>query len=434
MIPAVSDSYTYFHGVLLSLIAGGLVGLVRQWADQHEKPVIEPTAGLRTFALWSLIGYLVAIVAGEPNSPLFVTSFATLAAVLIVFAWKRAEEDRNGLGATSVAAALITYLAGALVAWEGIMEAMAVVAGTMILLGSKRFIHAWTERLTGEDIFLFLQFVAVSALILPLLPDRGFGPLNALNPHEIWLVVVLISGMGFVGYVMVRWMGAKRGLLLTSVAGGLASSTATTLAFSRSSRQTPELAPAFSIGIVLASALMLLRVWVVILALNQELGMVLVVPFIVMVLPALLVLGWEYVRERKETFAIESPRLRNPLSLSIAIKFGLIYAVVAVLVRVSQEYGGVNSFYPLAFVSGLTQMDAIALSLANEHGAGGLSLTLAGRGVIVGAIANTLFKYLWALFAGHSRGRFALSAGMIPMAAAGVGAFVLVELSVQWLS
>ncbi len=427
----MSDGNTYFHGVLLSLALGALVGLVRQWADQHEKPEAEPAAGLRTYALWSLIGYIVAILSPDPGGALFVTAFGALTAVLIVLAWRRYGEDRSGMGATSIAAALITFLAGALVAWKGIVEATSVVAGTMILIGSKSYIHRWTERLTREDIFLFLQFVAVSALILPVLPNEGYGPLGALNPFKIWLVVVLISGMGFVGYAMVRWVGTQRGLLLTSIAGGLASSTATTLAFSRSSRHSPELAPALGIGIVVASVFMVARVWVLILALNPILATAVALPFCVMILPATVHLAWRHFRRRGEAPAVETPALRNPLSLRIAIKFALIYALVALLVRISQEYGGPGSFYPLAFISGLTQMDAIALSLANEFGANRIPLALAAQGVVIGVVANTLFKYGWALVAGDKRLRWPLTLGMVPMAAAGCFGIWLVDWGIR---
>jgi uncharacterized membrane protein (DUF4010 family) len=425
-MPLALDSQQFYHGVLLSLALGGAVGLVRQWADQHESPQAEPSAGLRTFALWALLGFVLATIGGAPASAPFVAGLVLFVLSAVAMAWRPADAKEHPLGATSLAAGVLTFLAGALAAWDELRPAMAVAAGTMVLLAAKPFVHRWTERLTSEDVYLFLQFVVISVLILPVLPDRGFGPLEAFNPYKTWLMVVLISGLGFVGYVMVRWVGAKRGLLLTGVAGGLASSTATTLAFSRASKVTPELAAPLAMGILLASTIMLGRVWVIILALDRVLAMALILPLAVMAIPTAVFLGWVFWRGKANEASVETFAVSNPLSLRVAVKFALLYALIVLLVKLSQAHGSEGSFFPIAFLSGLTDMDAIALSVTNEHSAGGLLTNLAARGILVGAIANTLFKLGFALALGHRALRLSLSVGMLPMALAGAAGLALV--------
>lgn len=425
-MPIPIDLAHFYHSVLMSLALGGAVGLVRQWSDQHERPQEEPSAGLRTYALWALLGDVLAVLGGRPADPLFIGGFVAFGAVLVSLHWKPSGQGEHALGATSISAGLITFLAGAMVGWGAFRPAMAIIAGTMTLLAAKPLAHQWTERLTREDINLFLQFVIVSVLVLPVLPDQGYGPLEAFNPYKTWLMVVLISGLGFGGYVAVRLVGARKGILLTGVAGGLASSTATTLAFSRTSRATPEMASPLAVGILLASTIMLARVWLILLALAPELAQRLVLPLLVMGLPTALFLGGVFWRGRKTGADVDAPSLSNPLSLRVAVKFALIYAAIVFLVKLSQAYGSDASFYPLAFLSGLTDMDAIALSLANEHQSGSLAVELAARGVLLGAVANTLFKFGLAVSIGHPQLRRSLAWGMIPMALAGAAGLALV--------
>lgn len=417
----------FFHGVLLSLALGSVVGLVRQWSDQQDTRGGEATAGLRTFALWALLGFVFAILGESPESPFYIAGFIVFSLSLMAIAWRVGAIDWHALGATSVAAGTLTFLSGSILGWGFLRPAMALVAGTSVILAIKPFAHRWTEKLTAEDIYLLLQFVAVSVLILPVLPDVGYGPLEAFNPYKTWLMVVLISGLGFVGYVAVRWVGANRGLLLTGVAGGLASSTATTLAFSRASRNAPQLAEPLAMGIVLASTIMVGRVWLIIVALDRSLAFALAVPLCAMALPSVAVLIWFFGRNRtRGELDLDAPFLKNPLSLRMAIKFALIYAVIVLLVKLSQAYGSEGSFYPLAFLSGLTDMDAIALSLANEHLNADLWLNLAARGIVLGAIANTLFKLSLVLFLGHSSLRRSVALGMVPMILGGAVGMALV--------
>jgi uncharacterized membrane protein (DUF4010 family) len=416
----------FMHTLVVSVSVGALIGLIRQWSDLHEDKPHEAGAGLRTYALWSLVGFLSAYIHETHAAYFFPVSFATFGVFLIAANLLEKPEHR-ALGMTSYAAAILTFLVGALIFWQMFQAAIAIAVVIGIVVASKPFIHRWTNRLTNEDILSLLQFAAVTGLVLPLVPDRGFGPLDAFNPYNIWLMVVLISGLGFVGYLAVRLLGTRAGITVTGLAGGLASSTATTLALTRNSRDTPEIAHTLAIGIIIANTVMLGRVTVIILALNQGLFRVLLPAMVIMALPTTLFLLWRLLPVRRREEEVDIPTLSNPLSLKLAVKFALLYAVIVFLLKAVQEWGGGAGFYPVAFLSGLTDMDAIALSLTNEEANGSIATRLAVQGIVIGAIANTVFKTGFACVMGDPRIRKPLLTGMLPMLAAGIAGFFLIE-------
>jgi uncharacterized membrane protein (DUF4010 family) len=270
--------------------------------------------------------------------------------------------------------------------------AILVAAMTMVVLGSKQPIHSWARELTAQDIRGTLQFAAISGVILPLVPNQAMGPFDAFNPFSTWLMVVLISGLGFAGYVAIRLMGTRAGILLTGVFGGLASSTASTLAFSRRSREQPGLDAHYSLAVVAACTVMLPRVLLVVGLVNRELVPPLVAPFVLLALPGVTYTAWVWLRSRPTAREGDTPTLGNPLGLRTAIKFALIYAVITFLVRAFREQGWTEGLLPLSFVSGLTDLDAIALSLAADTAADVATPGLAATAIVLAAIANTLLK------------------------------------------
>lgn len=413
------------HSLVVSVSVGALIGLIRQWSDVHENKPAENSAGLRTFSLWSLLGFLSAYIHEVHVQFFFPVSFATFG-IFLIAANSIDRDEHKGIGLTSYAAAVLTFLVGSLIFWQHFQAAIAIAVTIGILLTSKPFIHQWTRNLTNEDILSLLQFLAVTGLILPLVPDKGYGPLNAFNPYNIWLMVVLISGLGFIGYVAVRLLGTRAGITVTGFAGGLASSTATTLALTRNSRDTPEISHTLAIGIMIANTIMLGRIAVIILALNQSLFRVLLVPIVVMALPTTFYLVWRLFFHKGGKDEINIPELKNPLSLKLAIKFALLYGVIVFLLKAVSEWGGGAGFYPVAFLSGLTDMDAIALSLTNEAAAGSVGNLIAARGILLGGIANTLFKTILAVWLGDRQLRKPILYGMIPMILAGsIGIFLV---------
>jgi uncharacterized membrane protein (DUF4010 family) len=273
----------------------------------------------------------------------------------------------------------------------------------MVLLGIKQTLHAWTRAFKFEDIRATLQFVAITGVILPLVPNRSFGPYDAFNPYSTWLLVVLISGLGFAGYLAMRLLGARAGILVTSLFGGLASSTATTLAFSRRSKDEPALSEHYAMAVVTACSVMLPRVIITTSVLSPALGLTLIAPFALMAVPAVVYGTWLWFARRPGTSVVDTPSLTNPLSLKTAVKFALLYAGIGFLVKAATQLDLLHdALLPLSFVSGLTDMDAISLSMAGSQNTGSVPLVLAAKAVIVAAIANSLLKAGFAAVLGSS--------------------------------
>lgn len=385
--------------IIVSACLGALVGLIRQWSDQTSPAGEVDLGGVRTYTFWAMLGAVAAFL-GETHAPALLAVVVGLVGLQQLASLFRLPPSRQP-GGTTFASALLTILAGALVYWGYRQAAVLVAATTMVMIGMKQTLHAWTRAFKLEDIRATLQFVAITGVILPLVPDRNFGPFEAFNPFSTWLMVVLISGLGFVGYIAMRLLGARAGILLTSVFGGIASSTATTLAFSRRSREDSGLSADYALAVVTACSVMLPRILVVVGVLTPALATKLVVPFALMLVPALLYGTWRLLTRREAAGLVEAPTLTNPLSLVTAIKFALVYALIAFLVKAAMSLDLMQSgLLPLSFVSGLTDMDAIALSMAGAQAAGQLPLDLATKAVIVGGVGNTVLKAGFAISLG----------------------------------
>ncbi len=403
--------------IIVSAGLGALIGLIRQWGEQADRETGD-FAGVRTHTFWAVIGCLAAF-ATEVHTP-----YAFALVLLVVPAHLIAQtinpRDRADPGPTSLAGALLTIFCGALVFWDEMKSAILVAATTMVLLGLKQPIHAWTQAMNAKDVRATLQFAAISGVILPLVPNRDMGPYAAFNPFSTWLMVVLISGLGFAGYVAMRLVGPRAGILLTGVLGGLASSTASTLAFSRRSREDVKLADHYALAVVAACTVMLPRVVAATGLVNRDFAQTLIVPFALMALPGVGYAAWVWLRRHPARHAGDTPDLGNPLSLSTAIKFAALYAGIAFAVKAIRAEGWTEGLMPLAFVSGLTDMDAISLSMASEPAGEKTATGLATRAVVLAAMSNTLLKAGMALTLGSPGLRWRV--GIVLGATALVGA------------
>jgi len=379
------------HALLVSASLGALIGLVRQWEYEHDHPGETAKAGLRTFTAWSLLGCASGLLAQE-SAP--VTLAVALGAFMLVLgAVYVADGEKETLGLTTFSIGLVTFALGALAAY-GMFEAAAVLGvGAMLIFGSKQWSHSWTRRWKAADLGILLQFAAITGIVLPLAPNEDLGPYSAFNPYNIWLMVVLVACLGFLGYLAVRWLGERAGMMVTGLAGGLASSTATTLALSRQSRDTPQLENGLALAVVLACTVMLARVAVMLALICPAVAQAALGPFALMALPGVGWALWQWRRSRAaQAGIVDTPVLANPLSLTLAIKFGVLYALVRFLVKLAS--GNLNPawVYAVSFISGLTDMDAIAISSAQAVAAGALEVDVAMNCIIIGALSNTLVK------------------------------------------
>lgn len=376
--------------LLLSACLGALIGLIRQWEVQQESQPEAEFAGLRTFTLVAMLG-CVSAFASDRHAPIaFAVALGVLGLLLAIAQFAR-PGDRPA-GYTTPGAAIVTFFIGALVYWSERQAAVLLAAATMILIGLKQPIHQWTRRFTAQDVRSVLQFAAITGVILPLVPNRAFGPFDAFNPWSTWMMVILISGLGFLGYLLARLLGSQAGITLTGLVGGLASSTATTLAFSRRSRDDPASSADCTLAIVLACNVMLARVLVIVAAISPALAGDLWLPLAMMAIPGIAFGARTWLARRAPADAFNAPPVSNPLHLSTAIQFALLYALVKFLVKAATDLQFTQAMLLISAIAGLTDVDAITLSMSGGFRDGSLAPSLATTAIVVACISNTLVK------------------------------------------
>jgi uncharacterized membrane protein (DUF4010 family) len=386
-----------------ALAVGLLVGLQREYAksedsrrkqDEGDVGARDLFAGVRTFALIGLSGALAAHASGALESAL------VFAAALVVFGGFLAVAYLGGIrageiGMTTEAAAFVVFLAGALCVWGHLALAAAVAVATTALLALKPFSKRLVTEIDREDVAATLKFAALAALVLPVLPRAPLGPppFDAVTPFKVGLMAVFISGLSFVGYVLIQLVGARRGVGLTGVLGGIVSSTAVTLTLAERSRgaEGGALGRALALGILLAWAIMFGRVLVEIGVVNPALLRVAWLPIAAGGAAGLAWAGVLYLRGRPERGEEEPAKFSNPFELKTALQFALLYGVILVVARAAAMYFGEVGVYVSAVASGGADVDAITLSLA-ELSRGGLDADTATRAIVLAAVSNTLVK------------------------------------------
>ena len=410
------------QSLLLSGCLGALIGLERQWDEQFHNPKGRVPAGVRTFTLWALTGTLCAHFSKEFHAFVFGAGLFGIMIFMAVFLTSRARQQRNGTGFTTAAVAVLTYLLGGLVYIEEEKTAVVIAIAVIILLAGKPYLHSVSRKFSEEDVRMALQFAAVTGIVLPLVPNESFGPYGAFNPRSIWLMVVLVSSVGFIGYLAVRIAGAKLGIALTGLLGGLASSTATTLAMSRSSRSQPEYSSDYSLAIILACTVMLWRVLVLIAVFSVPLAWGLVPSMLLMSLPGIAFAVFHLLSKRPgESVTHTQGSYKNPLSLKVAIQFALLYALIVFAVKATGQSFGDAGVYVVSFLSGLTDLDAIALTLSQTAAAGTTPIPAAAAGIVIAGCANSLLKAGLALSLGSPELRMRVAVVLGATVAIGAG-------------
>ncbi len=388
-----------------ALLIGALIGLEREFVQQRSGE--QEFGGIRTFALMSLLGAVAAYLTQQFGFLIFLGVYLGLILLLwmsnLASALKGEEE-----GITTEVAALLVPLLGALMIWDRPAVSAALGVITALILALKPGLHDLARRMSPQDLRATLEFALITAVILPLLPNRGFGPFGVLNPFQIWLLVVFVSGIGFLGYVLMKVFGAHRGIGMTGLLGGLVSSTATTISLASRSKVTGALSKVLLLGILLASSMMYPRVMVEVAVVNPALLGKVALPLIMMLGAGLVFVYqlWRQTRlERKSELA--PVKVSNPLRLQAAISFGLIFAVVLVAVRAANEYFGSAGVYVASLLSGLTDVDSITLSAADLAAQGGLEPQVAANAIILATVVNTIAKGVMTVSVGSRRLRVA---------------------------
>lgn len=373
-------------GVALGL--GMLIGFERS-RTQGDKGTF---AGVRTFSLVSLFG-AIAVYAGQLAGLPWLVGLVFLAVLALVVTSYYVTSQRGEIGTTTEVSVLITFFVGALCAWGEVGIAGALAVLVMLLLALKGWLHKLASRIETSDVEATLKFAIITLIILPLVPDTNYGPegLEVINPYKTWLMVVLIAGLNFVGYIAVKVVGREQGYGLTGLLGGLVSSTAVTLSFSQRSRTEPGLSPVLILAILLAWTVMFFRVVVEVAVVNFALAKTLTMGMVIMGVVSLLISFYLWRRERSQEKA-EVETGHNPFELGDAIKFGLLFAVVLFVAKAAQVYFGDTGLYVAGALAGLTDVDAIALSMADLAKQDPSTASAAARTVVIAVISNTMVK------------------------------------------
>lgn len=392
------EHYEPYISLGLALLAGLLVGLEREQSRPTEEDDTGFFGGIRTYPIIALVGAMGALLHKDVGPvPLLVGGLGVV--VLTAISYFR-DSSRGRFGITSEATALLTFLLGAFSVAEGVIASIqtrvfvvaSVAVASTLLLSARTQLRSLTAKLSKEDVLATLKFMVVAIVVLPLLPNEDLGPYGALNPFRIGVMVTMIAGVNFVGYVAIRWLGAGRGMLLTGAVGGFASSTAVTLAASSRAKETPELAPLSALSVIIASTVMFVRLLALLWITSAELGRSLAVPMLVMAAVSAAFVVFFYLRERKTKHGSGEVKLSNPFELLSALKFGAFFVVVLVASRWAQQQFGSAGSYVTGALAGLTDVDAISLSMANQMKNGTVELPVADLTVVIATAANTVVK------------------------------------------
>jgi uncharacterized membrane protein (DUF4010 family) len=380
-------------GLASALIIGALVGIERERSKALSGNV--GIGGVRTFILFALTGAVASWLSRELGSPwIFVAALGAVGALAVAGYVVQARVKPNAVGLTTEMAAIgVCLLGGACTAGYNEM-ALAVGIAVSAVLAYKESMHGLVAKLGPDDISAGVKLLAATFIVLPLLPTTAVDPWGVLEPRLLWTLVILIAALSLVGYVATRALGPQRGTALTGLSGGLVSSTAVTLAFAKQSREEGgKTDDALAGGLLLAWAVMGVRILVIAAVLFAPLVRPLVLPFGAMTVVTLGAAALFLRRAHaQEPAAAGEVVLKNPFSLTSAAKFGLLFVVVLVVVAGVERYFPGQGYYIVAALAGLTDVDAITLSMAGLARGGGVDLATAAAALVVAALANTLVK------------------------------------------
>jgi len=386
-----------FQNIIIAIALGLLVGLQREMHLFYENRQ-KDFGGARTFALISLSGYLSSWL---NHSVSFFLPLATLVLGAFLISAYILNRTPSETGMTTEFSAFVIFLTGALLAYERAMLAVFITMSILFVLNLKEKIQTYEKVIAKQELSAAILFLTMSFVILPLVPNTTFDPWGYFNVYQIWLMVVLVAGISFLGYIAVRIVGIKHGIGLMGLLGGIVSSTAVTLSLSRRAHENVMLTKNLAISICLACSIMLLRLLIEVYIIYPTLAMRMILPTMIASGVGYLFLGYLYLTARKETI-IQNTTFTNPFRLSEALLLGLLFGVVIALIKFSNASFGDSGVYIVSFISGLADTDAIALSLA-ALAQNNLAHETALQALILAMVANSIVKFTVTLFLGSLR-------------------------------
>ncbi len=386
-----ADLAELFKVFAVSLVLGAFIGLERERAEMRP-------LGIRSFTLIAGVGTITAVVAEETGTVwIMPAAFLVLGALLVIGHLGYVEEGRRGL--TTELAAMMTFGLGIMV-YTGPMElAVALGVVTAAILHFKPQLHALAEEAGEKDIFAMVQFGLVAFVVLPVLPNQAYGPFDVLNPYNIWLMVVLISGINLVGYVSYKLIGRRYGGALSGLLGGLVSSTATTFSFSRRAGDDSAFSYPAALAIILATAVTVPRMAVEIGVVNQQFLADAWLPLLIVFAASLAPFVYYWFSSEQGSEA-EAPEVKNPVQIGAALLFGVLYGAITLALTAAEHHYGQAGTYTISALSGLTDVDAITLSTARLVGKGRMAAAQGVDAIVIAYLSNLVLKGALAAFVG----------------------------------
>ncbi len=376
---------SYILGVLICLGIGLIIGLEREYDKLKEEKGV---GGIRTFPIVAILGFAIGNLV-DFFTPWFLIMSLFAFILFLAFHNFSKKQEVFGQGLTTNLALIATFVLGIMVSVEYYRDAVATAVIIVTLLSLKTKFRSVISNITSEELFAFIKFSIVSLLILPFLPNTAYGPEDLLNPFKIGSIIVIVSFINFIGYFLVKFVGSRKGIILTAVLGGLISSTAVAWNYASRSKEHPTLAKKYSAGIIVASAIMFPRLALFVYIFNQDLLQYLALPFGVLTLVCIVA---TFLLMRKDDNKPDTNiELGNPLNILNAIKFGAVYVAILFAVFYSDQFFGDSGLYYSALIAGLADTDAITISMAN-FALDGEKLKLASSVIIVATISNMLVK------------------------------------------
>ena len=383
-------------GALVTLFIGLLLGLERERSQGKGGEGL--FAGIRTFPILALSGYIAGFAADHGASLVLPATLLVIGSLAALSYWRSSSQHA---GATTEVLALVAPLLGALVQWGQAPLAAAIAVVTTLLLTQKAPLHKIAGNISEEEIVAILKFGLVAVVLVPLLPTRPLGPYEAIVPRQVGIVVLILSGVSLLAYLLVRLLGDRAGWVLAGLLGGMVSSTAVTLSFSGKARDAPGAVRPLAVGLVLASTVLYMRGLLLTAIFDRELGI-----YLAPRLVALFVLGAVFAGflfRKKATSSAEKPPLGNPVELGRAVTLGLIFSGVVVLSRVAQARLGTQGLWLTGVVGGFIDVDSVAVAVARLHQQGMAPVESAGGAFLLATLSNAVLKSGIVLIIGGAR-------------------------------
>ncbi|MDL5514997.1 MgtC/SapB family protein [Arenibacter sp. M-2] len=399
---------------------GLLVGLQREKANSE-------LAGVRTFTLIAILGVLSGFLSRDYQNPFILPVLGiALTSLLVAANFIKIKVFANpDVGQTTEVAALMMFAIGAYLVMGDRVLGIILGASMSVLLYVKERLHNFIDKLQEKDLAAIMTFAGISLVVLPILPNKTYGPYNVLNPQNIWLMITLIVGLSVLGYFIYKFVGKKLGIISNGVLGGLISSTATTVSYARKTVDTASISKMAAFVITVASAISLARIMVEVgVVIPEKLPHILLPLMVEFVVMALICVGMFY-SINKDSKDDKMPEPDNPADFKSALVFGLLYGAILLAVAFANEEFGDDALYVVAIISGLTDVDAITLSLSQLIKSDALNVDTGWKLILLASLSNLVFKGVVAGILGTKQ--------LVKWIALTFGIAIVVGISLIWL-